>query len=110
MPLGSRLKEYIDSQHLTVKAFERKNNFSNGSISRIVRENGNMNSKHLEIIGKNFPDLNIDWLIKGTGEMLISENEPSDKEINEKLEKDVKFYKKMVDTLQRAVDKLTDKN
>ena len=84
MSLGSRLKEYIDNQHITIKEFERKNNFSNGLIARIVRENGNMSTKHLQIIGETHPDLNMDWLIKGVGEMINDSDELTESEVNEK--------------------------
>lgn len=109
MSLGSRLKEYIDSQHITIKEFERKNDFSNGLISRIVRENGNMSTKHLQVIGENHPDLNMDWLIKGVGEMIHNQAELSESEVNEKLKSDVEFYRRMVETLQKAVDSLSDR-
>jgi len=108
MSLSSRLKEYIDNQRTTIKEFERKNKFSNGLIARIVRENGNMSTRHLQVIGENHPDLNMEWLIKGAGEMLNDEKEITESEIYQKLQDDVEFYKKMVETLQKAVDKLTD--
>lgn len=108
MSLSSRLKEYIDNQRTTIKEFERRNKFSNGLIARIVRENGNMSTRHLQVIGENHPELNMEWLIKGVGEMLINEKEITESEIYQKLQDDVEFYKKMVETLQKAVDKLTD--
>ena len=108
MSLSFRLKEYIDSQRITIKEFERRNKLSNGLIARIVRENGHMSTRHLEVIGKNNPDLSMDWLIKGIGDMLIDENEIEEHEIDQKLQYDVEFYKKMVTTLQKAVDMLTD--
>ncbi|MDF1699312.1 MAG: hypothetical protein P1U56_25895, partial [Saprospiraceae bacterium] len=109
MSLGSRLKEFIDYQRITAKDFERKNNFTNGLISRIIRENGNMNSKHLQVIGENNPDLNMNWLLNGDGEMLLGNDQSSDEEASEKLREDIEFYKNMVKTLQKAVDAFSNK-
>lgn len=106
MSLGSRLKEYIDYQRINAKKFEQINNFTNGLISRIIRQNGNMNTKHLQTISENHPDLNMNWLLSGDGEMLkYSENE----ETNKKMQEDIEFYKETIKTLRKAVDSLTDK-
>lgn len=109
MSLGSRLKEYIDNQRITIKEFERRNKFSNGLIARVVRENKDMSTKQLRAIGKNHPDLNMNWLLTGEGKM-IKENEVNfDEDIQKKLLADINFYKDMVKTLQNAIDALTEK-
>jgi len=92
MSLGSRLKEFIE------------NNFTNGLISRIIRENGNMNSKHLQVIGENYPELNMNWLLNGEGEMLKDNDNDLDQETNEKLLQDIKFYKETIKALTKAVE------
>ena len=108
MSLGSRLKEYIDNQRITIKEFERRNKFSNGLIARVVRENSNMSTKQLHTIGENHPDLNMNWLLKGKGNMLEDTDDTTEEEINKKLLEDIDFYKDMVKTLQNAIDALTN--
>ena len=109
MSLGSRLKEYIDYQRITVKEFERRNNFSNGLIGRVVGKNKDMSTKQLRTIGENHPDLNMNWLINGEEEMLKEDEINLEEDINKKLSADIEFYKDMVKTLQNAVDALTKK-
>ena len=109
MPLGSRLKEFIDYQRINAKDFERKNNFTNGLISRIIRQDGNMNTKHLQVIGENHPDLNMNWLLNGDGEMLKENENNESEEINKKMQEDIEFYRETIKTLRKAVDSLTDK-
>lgn len=62
-----RLKDFISSQNLSIREFERVNGFPNGTINAI---SDNITSKRTNVIVENFPTLNIIWLLTGEGEML----------------------------------------
>lgn len=65
--LKERLLQFIKSQHLTVSRFESLVGLSNGTVSRT---NDNMRPRTIESISNEFPQLNIQWLLTGEGEML----------------------------------------
>lgn len=67
MSTKERLKKYVKSQGLTISAFEKAINVSNGYINSISKGIGGENL--MAIIEKS-PNLNINWLLTGEGEML----------------------------------------
>lgn len=76
----SRLSEFIEYKGLTNAAFEKKCGLSNGYIRNFK---GNLGVKKLEDILISFPELNKNWLLFGTGSMLLSENQ-SENPVEEK--------------------------
>jgi hypothetical protein len=65
-----RLKKFIKHKNLTVQKFEISIGVGNSFVNSIVSGIGG--DKLLRII-KSYPELNIEWLLEGSGEML---NEP----------------------------------
>jgi hypothetical protein len=66
---SSRLSYLIENQlHMSVREFEIKNKFPLSTIQRAI--NGtNIGLDKVQTIGENYPDLNMDWLINGEGEI-----------------------------------------
>lgn len=60
MSVKDRLKEYIKSKQLTIKAFEESINASNGYVNSISKGIG---KEYLEIIREKYPDLDLNWLL-----------------------------------------------
>lgn len=52
--------------------FEAYVGISNGYLSRMYNTMGDIGSNVISSISDKFPDLNIDWLITGRGDMLVS--------------------------------------
>ncbi len=69
-----RLSHFIKFKNLSVRAFEQKSALSNATISRAIKNNTTFSIEHLEKISAAFPELNLNWLIKGEGEMSLYEN------------------------------------
>lgn len=67
MSVSKRLKFFIAQKGLSIRAFERSCNLSNGYVNGI--ETTIMPNK-LSSIRLQYPELNIDWLLYGEGEML----------------------------------------
>lgn len=67
-----RLKQFIESQHLTTKAFEKSIGAGNGYVNSIVNSVGN---KYLPVILEKYPTLDREWLLYGEGDMLKPESE-----------------------------------
>jgi transcriptional regulator with XRE-family HTH domain len=65
-----RLAQFIKAKGLSIRAFEQKAGLSNATVSRAIKNNTSFAVEHLEKIGATFPELNLNWLVKGEGEML----------------------------------------
>ncbi|MDR1729958.1 MAG: helix-turn-helix domain-containing protein [Prevotellaceae bacterium] len=67
MSVKERIKEFIKSKKMTISDFEKQINVANGYVNSISKGIG---TEKIEIILEKYPNLNIEWLITGTGEML----------------------------------------
>jgi len=105
MSFGKRIKQYIDYKGLTVRSFEIQSTLKNGAIYRVVKNNTSLNGDSIATLGKKWEDLNLNWLMKGKGEMLLDPSvvkEPGKDYIKDpKAANDIKWYK---DALRRADD------
>lgn len=72
MDIQSRLKQFLQVKGLTPKEFEVRAGLANASASRI---NENSRTSTFDRIATAFPDLNIEWLTNGEGDMLKPANQ-----------------------------------
>lgn len=77
-----RLVRFIKSKHLSVKAFENSIGVSNAYVSSIRK---GISSDKVALIKKVYPELNIDWLLYGEGEMLKKQESPQPTAANYRL-------------------------
>lgn len=81
MNLQERLRQYIEYKGVTIQEFEKMAGISNGSVSKM---GDNTRTSTLDKISNSFPDLNINWLRMGIGNMLITpEQKPTPKNVVE---------------------------
>ncbi|MCX4259510.1 MAG: hypothetical protein OSJ34_07305 [Muribaculaceae bacterium] len=62
-----RIRQYIDYLGISTAEFERTAQIGNGLISKPATQ---MRSSTLRLISDAYPDLNMDWIRKGRGEMI----------------------------------------
>lgn len=77
MTVSERLIEFIKYKGLSKKSFENQCNISGGTVDRITSKSY---STTFGSIANAFPDLNIDWLKNGDGNMLKGTDQVSSKE------------------------------
>lgn len=77
-----RLSKFIDILGISVRKFELSIAASNGLIRKAIANKTDIQSKWITLIAENYPQLSLDWLLTGKGEML--------KNSGEKLENDIK--------------------
>lgn len=68
-----RFKAYLDKKGIKNAQAERALGFSNGLIGNAVKGNAAIGSDKLEKILIAYPDLSAEWLLRGTGNMIIGE-------------------------------------
>ena len=75
-----RLKEFIDFKHISISAFEKSVGLGNATFNKTLKVGGAIGTDKLEKILNVYPDINVDWLISGEGDMLnsIKEVAPSE--------------------------------
>ncbi|MEM9547835.1 MAG: hypothetical protein AAGA77_17765, partial [Bacteroidota bacterium] len=101
---GKRIKQYIDYKGLNIRSFELKSTLKNGAIHRVVKNDTSLNGESITALGETWEDLNLNWLMTGTGEMLmdpppIVADPPHDYKKVRKLTEELKWHK---DSLIRA--------
>ena len=96
-----RLLKYIDYQGDTKYKFYKKTGLSNGFLDK----NRNIGSDKCEIISVYYPNLNLDWLITGKGEML----KPNIEEMlsNKTIEKTIAFSEE-TKSIKNAINLLNE--
>lgn len=67
MTLRERVKAYCDKKNIAISRFEKNSGLSNGYFNQVTKR---PSIEKLDNISSTFPDLNIDWLLTGEGEML----------------------------------------
>lgn len=83
-----RIKKYLDLKGITIHAFEKSLSFSNGSFASQLKNNKTIGVDKLENILILYNDINPEWLLTGTGEMIKTANK------NNILNEPLAIYKK----------------
>ena len=71
MNVKERLKEFIKLEKMSVSDFEKSINTANGYVNSISKSIG---VDKISTILENYPNINIEWLLTGNGEMLKTDN------------------------------------
>jgi len=70
MEMIERLNVFIADLRISVREFERTIAASEGTIRLAIKKNSDIQAKWLVAIAKNYPQLDIYWLLTGEGPML----------------------------------------
>ncbi|MDR2065531.1 MAG: hypothetical protein LBP85_07490 [Prevotellaceae bacterium] len=115
MNIRERLIKYLDYKNISKYKFYQKTGFSNGFLDK----KGAIGSDNCEKICCEFPDINLEWLIMGKGEMLCcpavqpapaaagGENTTIYKELFEKKELEIKELNQEIGSLKNQIENLT---
>lgn len=71
--MKDRLRQVIENEKYSIRQFEQKISASEGTISKFLCGKIGLKVETLLKIAANFPEINLDWLITGRGEMNFSQ-------------------------------------
>ena len=71
--MKDRLRQIIENKNYSTRQFEQKISASEGTISKFLCGKIGLKVETLLKIAANFPEINLDWLITGRGEMIFSQ-------------------------------------
>lgn len=66
-----RIKKLMDAKNLTATQFSEEIGIQRSSLSHVLSERNKPSLDFMLKIKSRFPDTNLDWLLLGTGEMLV---------------------------------------
>lgn len=72
MEINNRISQIIDHYRLEQKDFAQKIGTTPGNISKLINGLTSPGGKILESILVHYPEISAEWLMRGKGEMLIS--------------------------------------
>ena len=112
MTISERLIAFIHSEGLSMCEFERIISAGNGYVARIRKS---IKPSRIAVISSKFPQLNIQWLLNGEGEMLQNMQQvneipgvyrtlPGKKQDNEKLKNIIAALEHDIDHQQQTID------
>ena len=72
MRLIDRLSKYLATKGVSAYEFERSCGIANGYLGKQLKGKGSVGSDILEKVSREYPDLNLIWLITGEGKMIVN--------------------------------------
>ena len=75
--MQDRIRELMESQHMNQQLFANATVISAASLSSIFKGRTKPTLNHVEAIKNTFPNINLNWLMFGSGSMFNSPEQPS---------------------------------
>lgn len=66
-----RIRQFAESQYDSMREFERDSGVTQGVFSKSFKNSTEIRTDSVESFAESFPQVSAEWLLRGTGEMLI---------------------------------------
>lgn len=100
--LSNRIKDFVQYTQMSVRKFALECGLKQPTLDKHIRGTAEPNAVTLIGIANRFPELSLDWLLLGKGEMLKQESIVVDENAEKLL--------KLVDTITMQQDTIGEKN
>jgi|AntRauTorckE5430_2_1112549.scaffolds.fasta_scaffold03327_5 transcriptional regulator with XRE-family HTH domain len=102
MTIGERLAILLKDKGISQKAFSKKIDYREQSISNLIT--GITKSPRADLVmevARLFPDVNLRWLLLEEGEMFVNEDSASEQIIDELQKENSKLKDKIIELLEK---------
>ncbi|MFN0203094.1 MAG: hypothetical protein ACKVTZ_16330 [Bacteroidia bacterium] len=100
-----RILQFIKFKNLSIRKFEAQLGFSNGIFSTAKKQNSALGVDKILTITQHYPELSIEWLLTGEGEMLkISALNSVESQVEG--EKEIAYLKQLLAEKERLIQVL----
>lgn len=103
-----RLDQYIEYKGLNDNRVTTETGIPNGLIGK-ARKRGSLSGKNISKLIKTYDDLSADWLFRGEGSMIRTENANEEDKTDDK-DYIIELQKKQIESLEEKVQTLEKKN
>lgn len=103
--MNSRIKEIIAYSGLSDRAFAIKCGIAQNTLNRQLNGVRELSLTTVNAILNTFENISAEWLLRGTGNMLLSENQPQDENTER-----IAMLVDTITTLQKALNEQTKIN
>lgn len=108
-----RIKELIAYTGLSDRAFALKCGLKQNTFSRQLNGLNEVSTQTALSILSTFPEISAEWLLRGNGEMLLTSEQPTASNENDRLSKlidTIAFQQDTINNLQRRIKELETTN
>lgn len=112
MNLNNRVFELINNLDLSQTKFAENIGVNRQTINNIVSERNDVSGKVIQAIAQRYKNLNLRWLIKGEGEMFISDSASAVQEDEAEYQTNTKYQKSLekINELYEKIEALRDRD
>lgn len=104
-----RLDQYIEFKGLNDNRVTNETGIPNGLIGK-ARKRGSLSGKNISLLINTYNDLSADWLFRGEGSMLRTENVISEENKTDDKDYIIELQKKRIESLEEKVKTLENKD
>jgi transcriptional regulator with XRE-family HTH domain len=102
MTIGERLAVLLKDKGISQKAFSKKIDYREQSISNLITGQTKSPKSDLVVeIARLFPDVNLRWFLLEEGEMFVNEDSASEQIIDELQKENSKLKDKIIELLEK---------
>lgn len=104
-----RLKRIISQMGLSDRAFAIKCGIAQNTLSRQLSGAREVSLSTISAVLENNPEISAEWLLRGTGEMLLTSEQPTTSNESDRLSKlidTIAFQQDTINNLQRKIKEL----
>lgn len=108
--MKDRISQVFKHLNLSQAEFERLSGLGNGALTGLIKSDKNVYSNTLTKVSNAFPDLNMNWLLTGSGDMMLSGELVRDSKTPTKSTNNLQLHEKKENNMDEMLKMLKEQN